>query len=641
MKKQYQYSLLEGDDEIRLLRLRHGRFEDDIRIDLFITKLSPSTLPIPKYEALSYTWGSQVHLKTIFVGVEDATLHVTRNLAEALLYLRDENRDRVLWIDAICICQKNLQERAHQVANMADIYSNAARVVIWLGPEAENSTLALENLEYLGSAIDIDRDPADLFTIRARDKSKDHLVDELPYDVIQRKGILYLLQRPWFQRLWVQQEVYHGNDKTIMVCGTAELRWQTFRKAIYLLSQNFVIGPDTPPEDDSLITDIMYLAGLGKDAPLDLLPVLHRSQHTFCADPRDRIFAVQSMISNGRAKQWKLKPDYTKSVRQVYRDAAVHFIENSASLSGLLYCGSRNRNDVIESPSWVPDWAIRAPHAFQTPGCVCNHSIDAEVDFPDSGCLRTKALHVDVVETMSPFKIAMIPTRESGRELIRDIKSKFPADHPMDPYIGGGHMLEAYCVCLVGGYFQEFFRGSWSPWASLKDGMDILSRILLSPANNDHYTDEVNYVLDNGVHFFDQMRMACHNRALMKSKQGLIGLCPIGTRPGDSIRIFHTVCRPVILRPNSAGRHQVIGACGWVSGLMNCEAFLGPLPSGYKMVYGHQMGHVFKYIDEETHSRVRDPRLEKFWDNKKKVYRLDEMRAAITSRANMQEVELV
>ncbi len=71
------------------------------------------------------------------------TLYITRNLAEALPYLRYKGKPRVLWIDAICVNQTNLEERSRQVTRMVNIYSKAARVIVWLGFESENTSAAM------------------------------------------------------------------------------------------------------------------------------------------------------------------------------------------------------------------------------------------------------------------------------------------------------------------------------------------------------------------------------------------------------------------------------------------------------------------------------------------------------------------
>jgi len=39
----------------------------------------------------------------------------------------------VLWIDAICINQEDVDEKSHQVAMMGDLYSRCLTVYIWLG----------------------------------------------------------------------------------------------------------------------------------------------------------------------------------------------------------------------------------------------------------------------------------------------------------------------------------------------------------------------------------------------------------------------------------------------------------------------------------------------------------------------------
>ncbi|KAK7191269.1 HET domain-containing protein [Paraphaeosphaeria sporulosa] len=60
-------------------------------------------------------------------------LNITTNLYIALRYLRQDDADRIMWVDAVCIDQNNLQERGHQVSQMCNIYSCAERVIFWLG----------------------------------------------------------------------------------------------------------------------------------------------------------------------------------------------------------------------------------------------------------------------------------------------------------------------------------------------------------------------------------------------------------------------------------------------------------------------------------------------------------------------------
>jgi hypothetical protein len=103
-----QYSPLNVEaQEIRLLTLlpaTSGEPSSKIRLLLDATPFTNDN--VPNFEALSYAWGSAEHLVEIFVGPSgNRTLGMTRNLAEALPYLRFKDRSRVLWIDAICINQ--------------------------------------------------------------------------------------------------------------------------------------------------------------------------------------------------------------------------------------------------------------------------------------------------------------------------------------------------------------------------------------------------------------------------------------------------------------------------------------------------------------------------------------------------------
>ena len=99
------YSGLDGEEQIRVLYLLLGPSTSDIHIRLQTVELS--TVNTPQYEALSYVWGSKEDPANIAVtdGTDHAprALSITRNLAEALPYLRDTNETRTLWINAICI----------------------------------------------------------------------------------------------------------------------------------------------------------------------------------------------------------------------------------------------------------------------------------------------------------------------------------------------------------------------------------------------------------------------------------------------------------------------------------------------------------------------------------------------------------
>lgn len=76
------------------------------------------TIPnsIPMYEALSYTWVLLENPETVYVtGCSHdgrKTMQVTQNLFDALRHLQYTNVMRTLWVDAICINQRNMSKRS-------------------------------------------------------------------------------------------------------------------------------------------------------------------------------------------------------------------------------------------------------------------------------------------------------------------------------------------------------------------------------------------------------------------------------------------------------------------------------------------------------------------------------------------------
>ncbi|OCK73639.1 HET-domain-containing protein [Lepidopterella palustris CBS 459.81] len=187
--------------QIRTLSILPGEFDDPIHVALQIEPLDDS----PQYEALSYVWGQELApLPAVVNGTE---LQITQNLDIALRHLRHPHTNRVLWVDAICIDQSNIAERADQVKLMHRIYHDASTVLIWLGPAADDSDLAMRSIA--GEKFD-----------------KEYWQT---YDFqIQFMEILY---RPWFTRIWVIQEFVLGKNHPRIGCGTVWAHWLGFINA--------------------------------------------------------------------------------------------------------------------------------------------------------------------------------------------------------------------------------------------------------------------------------------------------------------------------------------------------------------------------------------------------------------------------
>lgn len=149
----YQYQPLPERRSIRLLTLHPARKPTSpIQCSFTQITLADDDATEVYYEALSYTWGASHGTKPIVC--DAGSILVTPNCEQALLHLRYKLKPRMLWIDAICIEQCSSSERNHQVAIMGEIYSHAARTILWLGPETERELVqTLRNAARYGGWI--------------------------------------------------------------------------------------------------------------------------------------------------------------------------------------------------------------------------------------------------------------------------------------------------------------------------------------------------------------------------------------------------------------------------------------------------------------------------------------------------------
>ena len=143
------YQLVDAHLSIRVLHLRPAKsLLEDIECELRVVRLVDG----PVYEALSYTWGDESHRR--YISVNDQRFSVTSNLWAALRYLRHTSETRCLWVDAICINQRNVTEKNFMVSQMHVIYHNSKRVIAWLGDPTLKSEQAFRFLaKYMSEGL--------------------------------------------------------------------------------------------------------------------------------------------------------------------------------------------------------------------------------------------------------------------------------------------------------------------------------------------------------------------------------------------------------------------------------------------------------------------------------------------------------
>ena len=219
-------------DEIRLLELAPGQYGDQLVIKLVKSNLLHSAEQA--YEALSYVWGIKTASQKVLL--DGVPVVITENLDCALRHLRYKVMIRTLWIDALCIDQRDVRERNHQVQIMGKIYERAAKVVVWLGAVERGDVYLQAMLGAMQLALSDRRQFSRLFDYvcsvialtgpRDSSPSSPHAC---ALDALQR-----LVTCPWFVRLWVVQELALAKNAIVQV-GTYCFHWVAFEEFVRML----------------------------------------------------------------------------------------------------------------------------------------------------------------------------------------------------------------------------------------------------------------------------------------------------------------------------------------------------------------------------------------------------------------------
>ncbi|KAH8623354.1 HET-domain-containing protein [Alternaria alternata] len=283
-----QYSPLPHDgDSFRLLRVLPSPISiSRIRCELYTASISREE---DKYIAGSYVWGPPEPSEPIVINGK--SFQVRSNLFRFLRAFRSRHRSQVIWIDAICINQDDVQERGHQVQEMKRVYSNAKCVYCWLN---------LENAMPYTSTFSLHR-VKDLVHWRSRDERRRMRHEEQAE---------YLVQAKYWSRIWIVQEFLLAKDLTLLT-GSHRLSNRRFESIMRDWTGN-------PPESIGLsnasLLDAFRQGSLPRvfDQMFALFGYMRRSL------PQDAVFALLGLVGD-RTKDTELigMIDYSLTVWQL------------------------------------------------------------------------------------------------------------------------------------------------------------------------------------------------------------------------------------------------------------------------------------------------------------------------------------
>jgi hypothetical protein len=368
--------------EIRLLEIQPGK-DGHISCRLYHAPLDDS----PTYNCLSYTWGNPENPGII--EINNSYIEVTKNLFSALIAIRHTNEKRTFWIDAVCINQADLEERASQVRQMRRIYSLADDTVVWIQESGPWEIKAIELFLEILSVWPRDTPWPEPDIETSDGKMWVSKLEEL----FQTPCLIHLFQATWWRRVWTLQELVVAKRVSVW-CGPMRISWDDLAWCIEACGDAYE-GLSHDPYNG--VTFDFYIMNRlrkkhqeGKHEPLIKLLV---GTQRLATNPRDKIFALLGICDTPDG----VEIDYISSTNQVFESAARFSI--SQGFADLVFTAVQPS---FEStlPSWVPDWQTQRQNVPYW-GYSCATTLDWDVSGPSTpGLFTAKGLHFGTIEDM-------------------------------------------------------------------------------------------------------------------------------------------------------------------------------------------------------------------------------------------------
>jgi hypothetical protein len=284
-----------------------------------------------EFEAISYAWGTAPFTESLGVHRSKPPTHfmISPTVDLMLRYLRLPKKKRTVWIDALCINQNDLGEKAAQVNFMGEIYRQAKGIVVWLGPPMNTQDNVLQFFQHLVKY--------------GQEDSEDSEQRVDTWDKLRQ-----FLERSWFTRRWTIQEAVLGKQ-VVMLCGKDMINFMVFAKHACLLAQDqSYVKVRLAGAIRKLRMMYELRAAIAAHAQIDPLSMFVDFSTAECTNERDRIFALNALTS------MRVPVSYTDSVEEIFLAYAKRHvdIENYA----ILNAAAAFRSTKSALPSWVPDW---------------------------------------------------------------------------------------------------------------------------------------------------------------------------------------------------------------------------------------------------------------------------------------------
>lgn len=532
----------------------------------------------PAYEALSYAWGDPTVVESIRLGGKEVT--VPYSSWTALKALRYVDKHRTIWIDAICINQDDLEERAAQVKLMGRIYQGASSVRVWLGPDNENDLNAIPILREM-------REPE-----AARKTLHDPRVSRGRIEHLE-----CFFKRQWWERLWVVQEVALGR-RVIFQLGSTELDFEHLLDAYRITDKYFrenlmgynygaYSGNDADFMELFKCVQVLhqaralYRAQIVKDAErlprhaiMTWITLLNLLRVRKAMIDNDRLYSLYGLLPPDVVQLPGMQPSYSMTTERVFTDVTYTIMEASRSLMTFNFLGLQQTSEPSRLPSWVPDWRRPPKDQYEANLRVARESLfDASKGAPfyikrlSTNTLCLKGCFIDVVQRWTPkplfssaspmLQICYMGWRDTWRDAA--LVSGFPLQDLSPLSLENSFRTTVLYGCELGREEGTLNRLTGSEGRAMWAAHD--RAVAIACGEDDEFLGQK--LSDTDARRTEYMLNCAKGRTFFATSSLFMGMTQATLEPGDHVFIVSGNSHPVILRPSRkfANTWRAVGEC--------------------------------------------------------------------------------
>lgn len=505
--------------------------------------------------------------------------------------------DMPIWVDAVCINQRDEFEKAMQVRMMGSLYSRAKEVVVWLGAASDDSDSAMKQLNAWStnetfltakSFLKLQRNPQDF--VKAELKPQGDAV----YNALEAPFC-----RSWFTRLWVFQEVVLA-QRCRLFCGSAEITLEQLVLVAYAMVRlNLYVFPLESLHRKTYVISMSTVFQMGSmrqtrgnGGPLyegaipTLAELIKFGDDKKVSNPHDRVYGLISLATPEARK--RLSINYSDNSptgwSKTYLQCAKACIQDDPSLSILSLLSSRPRG--LPLPSWCPNFNANQSREF-----ISSDRFNADIlklvelrdEIPmawveeDEDILFAPGCQVDLIKGIVSSTLIK---GTDGLPAVRNLAWKRQCQSLSHQTLGTGIETDVL-------YIQTLIRNSVIP--GKEDA--YLRRLLLYTkyiwSSEDPWSaecidlaEEIGAICD----FLKELRNACEDQMFFSTEGGRIGIGPRETQPGDLVCILYGAKPLYMLRRGGDGKEtlQILGDA-FVHRCMDLDDMYEEVKSSYEV----------------------------------------------------------